>query len=196
MSRLDLCTTIPRCNLVYTVKKSKRSDIAAQLTMAWDYMNNVSRYNLVGGKWDIRKQEEQKMLISIEGNDLASGLKWMLYSTSVVLMVPPTKMSFALENFLEPWIHFVPLKADWSDLEKMVDWVHENDGEAEQIALNGKTFISDLLFGEEAELDNALIREEMALRYHSLWSAAIKRYQARHVVSAKYPTLNKESSAV
>ena len=39
----------------------------------------------------------------------------------------------------------------------MVDWVHQHDGEAEQIALNGKTFISDLLFGEEAELSGDLM---------------------------------------
>lgn len=38
-----------------------------------------------------------KYLLSIEGNDIASGLKWMLLSNSVVFMARPEHESWAME---------------------------------------------------------------------------------------------------
>jgi hypothetical protein len=40
----------------------------------------------------------------IAGNDVASGLKWALFSQSVVLMPPPNHTSWAMEELLEPWV--------------------------------------------------------------------------------------------
>lgn len=37
----------------------------------------------------IRQQLGYRYLVSVEGNDVASGLKWMLASNSTVLMPPP-----------------------------------------------------------------------------------------------------------
>lgn len=39
------------------------------------------------------------MLISVQGNDVVSGLKWMLLSfKSVMLMAPPIKTTFVMEH--------------------------------------------------------------------------------------------------
>lgn len=44
-----------------------------------------------------------KILIILEGNDVSSGLKWALYSHSVVMMTHPTlETSWAMEELLEP----------------------------------------------------------------------------------------------
>ena len=40
---------------------------------------------------------------------MASGLKWMLFSNSVVFMAPPTKTSWAMEEKLVPYVHYIPL---------------------------------------------------------------------------------------
>ena len=58
----------------------------------------------------------RRYLISVEGNDVATGLKWMLYSNSVVFMPPPTKETRFREGSLVPWLHYVPLAEDFTDL--------------------------------------------------------------------------------
>ncbi len=40
----------------------------------------------------------------LEGNDVASGLKWALLSQSVVMMPPPQHTSWAMEELLQPWV--------------------------------------------------------------------------------------------
>ncbi|MEN0001170.1 MAG: glycosyl transferase family 90, partial [Pseudomonadota bacterium] len=41
---------------------------------------------------------------------------------------------------IKPWEHFVPVKADMSDLAEMLDWVRANDARAQEIARNGQAF--------------------------------------------------------
>ena len=50
-------------------------------------------------KAKISKKEllKHKYLLSMEGNDIASGLKWMLLSNSVVFMAKPEHESWAME---------------------------------------------------------------------------------------------------
>ena len=52
------------------------------------------------------------MIVSVEGNDVASGLVWQLLSSSAVLMPPPMVVSWAMEDLLVPWTHYVPLQAN------------------------------------------------------------------------------------
>ena len=56
------------------------------------------------------------------GNDVATGLKWMLASNSVVLMPSPRREIWSHESLLQPYVHYIPLKADMCDLlEKIVE---------------------------------------------------------------------------
>ena len=121
-----------------------------------------------------------KMLISVEGNDVASGLKWNLFSNSVVLMAPPTKMTYALENLLEQWVHYVPLASDFSDLEEKVDWVLSHEQEAQRIAQRSRQFIHDMFFHPDAQSDSNAILHEIADRYVTLWSRAVERFKSRN----------------
>ena len=68
----------------------------------------------------VAQQLRYKYLIALEGNDVASGLKWMLFSDSVVLMPAVKVATWALEGTLQPFVHYIPLKPDGSDLLQMV----------------------------------------------------------------------------
>lgn len=47
---------------------------------------------------------------------MATGLKWMLASNSVVFMPPRRFESWAMESLLKPWVHYVPIRRDTRDL--------------------------------------------------------------------------------
>lgn len=61
-------------------------------------------------------------------------LKWQLASNSVVFMTRPSVVSFLMEDLLVPYVHYIPLQDDFSDLEDMVRWAKKNDKKARWIA--------------------------------------------------------------
>lgn len=125
------------------------------------------------GPLSMAEQLRCKYLLSLEGNDVASGLKWMLASNSVVVMPPPTCESWACESLLQPFVHYVPVSHDLSDLEEVVHWCRAHDDQCRTIAENGRAFIGPFLDErEEADLVNAVI-EAFAAKVVFRPSAAI-----------------------
>ena len=107
--------------------------------------NKESYSDLVKGKMTLKEQLQYKFLVSLQGNDVASGLKWMLYSNSVVMMAKPTICSWAMEDQLEPFVHYLPLKDDFSNLEEIYQWAISNEDACIAIANNATRFIEMFL---------------------------------------------------
>lgn len=59
---------------------------------------------------------QHRYLISVEGNDVATNLKWIMASNCIVMMPKPRIESWYLEGQLIPYVHYIPLKDDFSDL--------------------------------------------------------------------------------
>ena len=67
------------------------------------------------------EQLSHKFIISLEGNDVATNLKWLLASNSVCLMPRPARESWFLEGLLEPGVHYLELQPDGSNLEDLIE---------------------------------------------------------------------------
>jgi hypothetical protein len=74
-----------------------------------------------------------KVLLAVEGNDVSSALRWMMAADSVVLMPHPTCETVFCEGLLVPWIHYVPVKPDFSDLKLKYYWILQNPQKAFEI---------------------------------------------------------------
>ena len=101
--------------------------------------------NPAKGDLSIKEHLEYKFILSIEGNDVASGLKWQLSSNSVVIMAKPTCISWAMEDKLIPYFHYIPVKDDYSDLEDVFKWALAHEAACRAITKNAKAFISQFL---------------------------------------------------
>lgn len=100
---------------------------------------------------------DYKYIISIEGNDKDSGLNWKLASKSLVLMIPPTIESWLMEGLLLPYIHYVPLNEDLSDLPNIIQWCEDNQDKCIEIIGNANTFMKQFDdFETEIELYNMI----------------------------------------
>lgn len=95
----------------------------------------------------IQQMLQYKYLLSIEGNDVATDLKWKLASNSLVIMPKPTCISIICENLLQPWVHYVPVNDDFSNLEEIYEWCINNDEKCQQIIKNANDYIK--IFTEE-----------------------------------------------
>ena len=97
---------------------------------------------------------QYKYIISIEGNDKDSGLNWKLNSNSVVIMKPPTFESWLMEGKLEPWVHYVPLNDDMSNLDEIYEWCLNNDDKCKEIVKNANEFMENF---KDLEFEKKLI---------------------------------------
>jgi hypothetical protein len=57
----------------------------------------------------------------------------ILKSNSVPLVVDSLFTPLYIENWV-PWVHYIPIKNDLSDLLEMIAWLKENDERAFEIA--------------------------------------------------------------
>jgi hypothetical protein len=105
------------------------------------------------GELSVKEQLSYKYLLVLEGWGMASGLKWMLFSNSVVFMAPPTKTSWAMEETLVPYVHYVPLWSNYSNLPEQLEWATEHDEECYNISLYSRRYIERLVTSPQAQKD-------------------------------------------
>lgn len=110
----------------------------------------------IGDDLTIEEQLASKFILCLEGNDVATGLKWMMASNSTVLMPAPTCETWFCEGELEPWVHYVPVKSDLSDISEIYEWCLSNQAICKDIALNGKQYTRNFL---NAAAEKRIIRE-------------------------------------
>ena len=119
------------------------------------------------GKLDISQMLKYKYILSIEGNDVSSGLKWMLFSNSVVFLPPITYESWAMESLLEPFVHYIPVYSNMTNLEGMVRWAESHPTKVKEIAYRSTLFIYDLLFHPRAFVEDELVKIGIIERYEN-----------------------------
>eukprot|EP00535_Pseudo-nitzschia_heimii_P010122 CAMPEP_0197182564 /NCGR_PEP_ID=MMETSP1423-20130617/6480_1 /TAXON_ID=476441 /ORGANISM="Pseudo-nitzschia heimii, Strain UNC1101" /LENGTH=587 /DNA_ID=CAMNT_0042633007 /DNA_START=233 /DNA_END=1996 /DNA_ORIENTATION=- len=160
------CHNMRRCRLVYETADSTLVD--ATLTRLKDRLPKVlDGVTLFGNKTDIDHLLQYKAIIMIEGNDVASGLKWALLSQSVIMMAPPKHTSWAMEELLEPWVHYVPLDEFATNVEERMRWIIDHDEEARRIAERSTLWMEDMVFHPDAMEDDRMIQTEILRRYEA-----------------------------
>jgi hypothetical protein len=166
MHEMD-CLSNSRCRFVYDHIDSSLVDAGLVPSTA------VSKNFKLPVRKNVMKMKDllkYKIIISLEGNDVASGLKWQLLSKSVVMMPAPTRTSWAMEELLEPWVHYIPIHVNGSDAEERVQWVLEHDDEARKIAERGSLFMYDMIFHSSALDEERAVMNEITRRYRELWT--------------------------
>lgn len=95
-----------------------------------------------------------KFLVDIDGNTNAWNFLKRLRMGCCILKVDSPWIQWIYHR-IEPWVHYVPVNANLSDLLEKVDWCLTHDAEAEQIAENARRFALSVSF--EAEMRQAAL---------------------------------------
>ncbi|UTV27901.1 glycosyl transferase family 90 [Photobacterium atrarenae] len=99
----------------------------------------------------IEAQLQYKFILCIEGNDVATNLKWAMSSNSLCLMTQPKFETWFMEGTLQPGVHYVEVKEDYSDLEEKIRYYSENTDEAQAIIDNAHAYVAQ--FQDKAQED-------------------------------------------
>lgn len=109
---------------------------------------NLGQINTQGGKpeWQqgrltINQHLEYKFIACIEGNDVATNLKWVMSSNSLPVMPAPTMESWFQEALLRPGENYVAVASDYSDLLDRMDYYLSHPAEAKDIIENNHQWI-------------------------------------------------------
>lgn len=90
----------------------------------------------------VEEQLNYKFLICLEGNDVASNLKWAMSSNSVVVTPKMRFETWFMEGALLPGIHFIQVEDDWSDFEQKIRYYLDHPEEAKQILNNAHQHVA------------------------------------------------------
>lgn len=92
-------------------------------------------------KLTIGEHLDYKFIMALEGNDVASNLKWVMSSNSIAVMPRPTCESWFMEGKLIPDYHYIEIKSDYSDLKEKLNYYIAHPDEAQAIVDHAHEFV-------------------------------------------------------
>jgi hypothetical protein len=95
-------------------------------------VKNMKRYTLL-------EHLEYKYLIDIQGNGYSGRLKFLLHSGRL-LFIQDRKWKTYYHYELIPFVHFIPVAEDFSDLLMKIEWAENNETESLKIVKNARQF--------------------------------------------------------
>lgn len=104
----------------------------------------------------IEEQLQYQFVVSVEGIDVATNLKWIMASNSLCLMRRPRFETWFMEGTLVPGYHYVELADDHSDLPEKVRYYQDHPDEAEAIIANASRYVEQF-FDQQMEQTIALL---------------------------------------
>lgn len=119
----------------------------------------------IAGAWSkprmhILDHLDYKFILSLEGNDVATNLKWIMSSNSVAVMPKPRYETWFMEGKLIPNHHYIAIKEDFSDLEEQVTYYIHNVEEAQAIVRNANNYVSQFFNKKQEDLISLLVLQK------------------------------------
>ena len=100
----------------------------------------------------IDEQLEYKFILCLEGNDVASNLKWVMSSKSIAVMSKPRFETWFMEGLLQPDYHYILIKDDYSDLEEKLAFYIKNQDKALCIIENANVYVAQFKNTKQEDL--------------------------------------------
>jgi hypothetical protein len=128
---------------------------------------DLGQVNKTGGNPDWLKPKvstrahlQYKFILSLEGNDVATNLKWIMSSNSIAVMPRPRYETWFMEGRLIPDKHYICIKDDYSDLEERLEYYIEHPEEAAQIVAHANKYVKQFLDSAREDLISLLVLEK------------------------------------
>ena len=101
-----------------------------------------------------------KFILCLEGNDVATNLKWVMSSNSLAVMPKPKYETWFMEGRLVGGKHYIELKDDFSDAEEKIKYYIDNPDEALKIIENAHDWVNQFKDRKREELISILVLQK------------------------------------
>lgn len=138
-------------------------------------MCNIGKINTDGGHNEflreimtIDEQLDYKFILCLEGNDVASNLKWVMSSGSLAVMPVPRYETWFMEATLIPDFHYVLIRDDYSDLQKKMEYYIKHEDKALDIIRNAHNYIEQFRVRRREDLISLLVLKKYFYRTNQI----------------------------
>jgi Glycosyl transferase family 90 len=122
--------------------------------------NDDNHHNLFKERLTIDEQLDYKFILCLEGNDVATNLKWVMSSQSLAVMPAPKFETWYMEGTLIPDYHYVLIKDDYSDLQERMEYYISHTDESLEIIKNAHQYIEQFKIKKREDLISLLVLEK------------------------------------
>jgi Glycosyl transferase family 90 len=105
----------------------------------------------------IEEQCRHRYILSLEGNDVATSLKWIMSSNSLCLSPALHYETWFMEGTLKPGVHFAEVRDDFEDLEDKISYYEAHPDEAKEIIANAQAYWQNFLDAKRERLVSLLV---------------------------------------
>lgn len=111
-------------------------------------------------KMSVAEQLKYKFILSLEGMDVATNLKWIMSSNSLCFTPKLRYETWYMEGLLEAGVHFVEVKDDFSDLIEKMDYYLAHPEKAQQIIRNANQWVEQFKDSKQERLLSLLVAKK------------------------------------
>lgn len=133
---------------------------STKLRPQWNQLKDAI-LNLVKPYLSVPSMLDDRFILCIEGEDIATSFGWALASNSVPIHPYPFVFEVWYFQGLKPWIHFIPCEPDGSDIGELMSWASKNDSKCKEIATAGREHMTKML--------DAKLYIEVLRRMYNMW---------------------------
>jgi len=153
LDRIKICRRfIDKKNIDLKISKIAQNLISTEKIKTYLLENNLFSEEVTEEKFG-----HYRYFPDIPGNSLGWGTI-KKYLAGNLIFKPKHKKMLAYYYLLEPWVHFIPVKSNFNDLEEKFKWSQENIDESIKIAYKGYVTIFDYLQNIEEYFINSTLK--------------------------------------
>lgn len=129
------------------VSWNRRDKIDNNLTMTFIDIANLG-FKLKE-RIPMNEQKIYKYILNINGHSATNRFSYLLQSGSLILNVESLDNVVGttrwFDHLLKAYIHYIPIKKDFSDLKEQIKWCRDHDKECKKIVKNAQLFYNEYL---------------------------------------------------
>ncbi|MBD1430964.1 glycosyl transferase family 90 [Sphingobacterium litopenaei] len=101
-----------------------------------------------------------KFILALEGNDVATNLKWIMSSNSIAVMPKPKFETWFMEGTLIPNVHYICIKDDYLDLEEKLKYYITHTDKALEIIKNANKYVEQFKDNKREKLISLMVLDK------------------------------------
>lgn len=126
---------------------------------------DIGTIDLIKPEWksdkiSIYDHLKYKYVMALEGNDVASNLKWIMSSNSIAVMPKPYYETWFMEGTLKPDYHYIEVKPDFSDLEEKMDYYTAHPDEAQAIINHAHEYVEQFKDKQREDIISLMVLDK------------------------------------
>ncbi len=108
----------------------------------------------------IEEHLKYRYILTLEGVDVATNLKWVMSSNCIAVMPRPTYETWFMEGTLIPNYHYIEIKPDYSDLLERTQYYTDHPEEAEAIIQHAHEYVEQFRNRKREKLISLMVLEK------------------------------------